>query len=220
MRKIMFVGRSESGKTTIMQAMKGKPITYHKTQYVNNFDVIIDTPGEYAETKQLSGALAVYGCEADIIGLLMSAIEPFSLYPPNVVSVSNREVVGVVTKCDHWAANPELAAEWLRLAGCKKIFFTSAYTGEGIAEILSYLKEPVDVLPWEVAKAEYDKLGFGPGESEKHTLRIQLKGNLQGFYSGDFLYDIMEHNVIMRLLSQAFLRKCPFYYYELNVLCL
>ena len=44
MRKIMFVGRSESGKTTIMQAMKGKPITYHKTQYVNNFDVIIDTP--------------------------------------------------------------------------------------------------------------------------------------------------------------------------------
>ena len=92
MRKIMFVGRSESGKTTIMQAMKGKPITYHKTQYVNNFDVIIDTPGEYAETKQLSGALAVYGCEADIIGLLMSAIEPFSLYPPNVVSVSNRSV--------------------------------------------------------------------------------------------------------------------------------
>ena len=155
-----------------MQAMKGKQITSHKTQYVNNFDVIIDTPGEYAETKQLSGALAVYGCEADIIGLLMSAIEPFSLYPPNVVSVSNREVVGVVTKCDHWAANPELAAEWLRLAGCKKIFFTSAYTGEGIAEILSYLKEPVDVLPWEVAKAEYDKLGFGPGESEKHTLRI------------------------------------------------
>ena len=67
MRKIMFVGRSESGKTTIMQAMKGKPITYHKTQYVNNFDVIIDTPGEYAETKQLSGALAVYGCEADVI---------------------------------------------------------------------------------------------------------------------------------------------------------
>ena len=51
MRKIMFVGRSESGKTTIMQAMKGEKITYHKTQYVNHYDVIIDTPGEYAETK-------------------------------------------------------------------------------------------------------------------------------------------------------------------------
>ena len=196
MRKIMFVGRSESGKTTIMQAMKGKPITYHKTQYVNNFDVIIDTPGEYAETKQLS-VFQGQNKMRSVLTMTRSHFyyiiieigfkkalplpffvqfpedsEPFSLYPPNVVSVSNREVVGVVTKCDHWAANPELAAEWLRLAGCKKIFFTSAYTGEGIAEILSYLKEPVDVLPWEVAKAEYDKLGFGPGESEKHTLRI------------------------------------------------
>lgn len=173
MRKIMFIGRSESGKTTIMQAMKGEKITYHKTQYINHYDVVIDTPGEYAETKELAGALGVYGCEADIIGLLMSAIEPFSLYPPNVVSVSNREVVGVVTKIDHWAADPEQAAEWLRIAGCKKIFFTSAYTGEGIPDILEYLKEPIDVLPWEVAKAEYDKLGYGPGESAKVTHALE-----------------------------------------------
>lgn len=117
MRKIMFVGRSESGKTTIMQAMKGKPITYHKTQYVNNFDVIIDTPGEYAETKQLSGALAVYGCEADVIGLLMSAIEPFSLYPPNIVSVSNREVVGVVTEVRSLGSDPGISS--LKAAPCR-----------------------------------------------------------------------------------------------------
>ena len=45
MRKIMFIGRSESGKTTLTQAMKGKKIVYHKTQYVNHYDVIIDTPG-------------------------------------------------------------------------------------------------------------------------------------------------------------------------------
>ena len=41
MRKIMFVGRSESGKTTLTQAMKGKKIIYHKTQYVNHYDVIL-----------------------------------------------------------------------------------------------------------------------------------------------------------------------------------
>ena len=60
MRKIMFIGRSEAGKTTLSQAMKGKTITYHKTQYVNNFDVIVDTPGEYAQTKGLGHALALY----------------------------------------------------------------------------------------------------------------------------------------------------------------
>jgi ethanolamine utilization protein EutP len=167
MRKIMFVGRSESGKTTLTQAMKGKKIIYHKTQYVNHYDVIIDTPGEYAETKRLAGSLAVYGAESDVVGLLISATEPFSLYPPNCCAQSNREVVGIVTKCDHWAGDPEMAAEWLRIAGCKKIFFTSAFTGEGIADIISYLKEEHEVLPWEVVKAQYDQLGFGEGNSDE-----------------------------------------------------
>ena len=48
MKKIMLVGRSGAGKTTLTQAMKGRKTTYHKTQYINNYDVIIDTPGEYA----------------------------------------------------------------------------------------------------------------------------------------------------------------------------
>ena len=60
MKKIVLVGRSECGKTTLTQALKGEKIHYHKTQYVNNFDVIIDTPGEYAQTKHRGYALALY----------------------------------------------------------------------------------------------------------------------------------------------------------------
>ena len=168
----MFIGRSEAGKTTLTQAMRGDTITYYKTQYVNHYDVIIDTPGEYLQTKNLISALAVFPAEADVIGLLLDATEPFSLYSPNLTPVCNREVVGIVTKIDHWAAEPELAAEWLRIAGCKKIFYTSAFTGEGIADILSYLKEERDVLPWDQAKAQYDEIGFGAGESEKDEERI------------------------------------------------
>ena len=151
------MGRSEAGKTTLTQALKGETITYHKTQYVNNYDVIIDTPGEYAETKNLGGALALYSYEADVVGLLLSAIEPYSLYPPNVTCMCNREVIGIVTKIEHRLADPEQAAEWLRLAGCEKVFFVSAYTGEGVAERLEYRKEDGDVLPWEDAKAMDDK---------------------------------------------------------------
>lgn len=172
MRKIMFIGRSEAGKTTLTQAMKGNTITYHKTQYVNHYDVIIDTPGEYLQSKNLISALAVFTAEADVIGLLMDATEPFSLYSPNLTPVCNREVVGVVTKIDHWAAQPAQAAPWLELAGCKKIFYTSAYTGEGIADILSYLKEERDTLPWEEVKSKYDELGFGAGEDAKDQNRF------------------------------------------------
>ena len=156
MRKIIFMGQSEAGKTSLTQAMRGETVTYHKTQYVNCYDVIIDTPGEYAETARVAHALATYSYEADIVRLLISAIEPYSLYPPCITALANREVVGIVTKIDHRLANPRRAAEWLKLAGCRKIFYISSYTGEGIPELLEYLKEEGDVLPWEKAKEQQD----------------------------------------------------------------
>ncbi|MBQ2670246.1 MAG: ethanolamine utilization protein EutP, partial [Clostridia bacterium] len=79
MKKIILVGRSECGKTTLTQALKHEKIHYHKTQYVNRFDVIIDTPGEYIQTKNLGSASAMYPFEADVVGMLISAREPYSL---------------------------------------------------------------------------------------------------------------------------------------------
>jgi ethanolamine utilization protein EutP len=152
MKKIILMGRSEAGKTTLTQALKGEKITYKKTQYVNYFDVIIDTPGEYIQTARLGRALALYSYEADIVGLLLAANEPYSLYPPNITCMVNREVVGIVTKIDKSDGNPERAARWLGLAGCRKIFYVNSKTSEGVADILEYLKEPGDVMPWEKAE--------------------------------------------------------------------
>ena len=145
MRKLILMGRSESGKSTLIQALRHEEIHYHKTQYIDYSESIIDTPGEYIEEKQLGGALAVYSCEADVIGILISATEPFSLFPPNVAAMCTRPVIGIVTKCDHDDAVPKRAEGWLRLCGCKRIFFTSSYNNDGIQEILDYLaleKEP------------------------------------------------------------------------------
>lgn len=149
MKKIIFIGRSECGKTSLKQAMRGEKISYQKTQYVNHFDVIIDTPGEYIETKMLGGALALYSYEADVVGLLLSATEPYSLYSPNITCMANREVIGIVTKIDRADANPDRAEAWLRLAGCKTVYKVSSYTGEGIWQILDHLKEEGDKMPWE-----------------------------------------------------------------------
>ncbi len=149
MKKIILMGRSECGKTTLTQALKGECITYHKTQYINYFDVIIDTPGEYIQTKNLGYALALYAYEADIVGLLLSATEPYSLYPPNITCMVNREVVGIVTKINEKNADIERAGRWLRLTGCKKIFFVDSKRQEGIPEILEYLREEGDIMPWE-----------------------------------------------------------------------
>ena len=141
MKKIILIGRSGAGKTTLTQALKGEEIKYHKTQYVNYFECIIDTPGEYAQTHELGYALALYSYEADVVGLLLSATEPYSLYPPNITCMVNREVVGIVTQINEPKADPERAARWLRLSGCKKIFYVDSTVGTGVPDILSYLRE-------------------------------------------------------------------------------
>ncbi len=141
MKKIILMGRSECGKTTLTQALRGEQINYQKTQYMNHYDLIIDTPGEYAENKVLAGALALYAYEADVVGLLLSATEQYSLYSPNITSLVNREVIGIVTQIDQPDANTARAMEWLKLTGCKKIFLVSACTGEGIDKLLNYLNE-------------------------------------------------------------------------------
>ena len=149
MKKIILMGRSESGKTTLTQALKGEHIKYHKTQYINYFDVIIDTPGEYIQTKQLGYALALYAYEADIVGLLLAATEPYSLYPPNITCMVNREVIGIVTKINEKNGDVGRAERWLRLTGCRKIFFVDSKKQEGIPELLEYLREEGDRIPWE-----------------------------------------------------------------------
>ena len=126
MKKIVLMGRSEAGKTTLTQALK-----------------------EYAQTKNLGHALALYTYEADVVGLLVSAIEPYCLYPPCITNMCNREVIGIVTKIHHPEADVARAEGWLRLAGCKTVFYVDSKTGEGVAEILEHLREPGDILPWE-----------------------------------------------------------------------
>ena len=143
MKRIILIGRSEAGKTTLTQALRGENIHYAKTQAVG-YDpsgIVVDTPGEYIQTKHLGGALAIYSYEADVVGLLISATEPFSLFGPNIVSMATRDVIGIVTKIDHPDANIPLADRWLEICGCKKIFHVDSTHSVGVSEILDYLRQ-------------------------------------------------------------------------------
>ena len=141
MKKLILMGRSESGKTTLTQVLRGEDISYDKTQYIKFENELIDTPGEYAQTQHLGRALALYSYEADMVGLLISATEPYSLFPPCITCMVNREVIGIVTKSQQQGANPERAENWLRLSGCKKVFKIDSVTGFGVNELIEYLNK-------------------------------------------------------------------------------
>ena len=144
MKKLILMGRVAAGKTTLTQALKGEQLHYCKTQYISYTDTIIDTPGEYTEVARLGAALALYSYEADIVGLVISANEPFTVFPPCITCLVNREVIGIVTGVDKPDADTAQAVRWLELSGCRKIFPVSSYTGEGLEDIIAYLREDSD----------------------------------------------------------------------------
>ena len=135
------MGRSEAGKTTLTQALRGEEIHYYKTQDVHYYESVIDTPGEYAQSRRLGKALALYTYEADIVGLLIASDYPYNPFPPCCTSSCNREVIGLVTGIDKPEGDPDRVEGWLRLAGCKTVFRISSYTGQGLREVIEYLDD-------------------------------------------------------------------------------
>lgn len=139
MKKLILMGRVAAGKTTLTQALKGEQLHYCKTQYIDYMDTIIDTPGEYMQVHGLGAALAVYSYEADVVGVVISANEPYCVFPPNIACMVNREVIGIITGIDKPDANIPLAEQWMENIGCKTVFHISSHTGEGLNAIIDYL---------------------------------------------------------------------------------
>ena len=139
MKKTLLVGRHGVGKTTLKQVLRGEDIHYVKTQYMDYGDWLLDSPGEYAEVHGLGAALAIYAYEADVVALLISADDDYSLFPPNITCMVNRDVIGIVTKIDK--CSPERAERWLRLSGCKEIFPIDTHTGLGVDKLRAYLRK-------------------------------------------------------------------------------
>ena len=50
-KRIILIGRTGCGKTTLMQAVEQTDIVYRKTQTVCHHLHFIDTPGEYLENR-------------------------------------------------------------------------------------------------------------------------------------------------------------------------
>ena len=139
MKRTLLVGRHGVGKTTLKQALLGEEIRYEKTQYMQYGDWLIDSPGEYAEVHGLGAALAIYSYEADVVALLIAADDDYSLFPPACAAMINRDVIGVVTKTTKESAKK--AENWLRLAGCERIFLIDSHTGEGVDKLKAYLRK-------------------------------------------------------------------------------
>ncbi len=49
MKRLMFIGPSQCGKTSLTQSLRGEALHYKKTRAIEWSPMAIDTPGEYGE---------------------------------------------------------------------------------------------------------------------------------------------------------------------------
>lgn len=137
--RLMMIGASAAGKTTLIQRLSDEEIKYDKTQaveYVGNF---IDTPGEYMQQRGYWGSLTVTSSDAEIIALVHDSTSEDCWFSGGTASKFEKPVVGIITKIDSKDSNPKQSRSYLELAGCREIFEVSSYTGEGIPELVAGL---------------------------------------------------------------------------------
>ena len=141
MKRLMLIGQSQSGKTTLVQCLKEQPLQYHKTQALDFGELAIATPGEDLENRCLYSALITTSYDADVVALVQSASPDGSRFAPRFASAFNKPVIGIITKADQ-SPDPqqlERACQHLDQAGATPLFITSSLTGKGIAALRAFL---------------------------------------------------------------------------------
>nr|WP_254263124.1 EutP/PduV family microcompartment system protein [Lactobacillus helveticus] len=96
----MFIGAIGCGKTPFIQKLNELQMTYNKTQTIEFYNNVIDTPGEYVEHRAMYSNLMTTAIEADVIVLMQSATDPRIVLPTGFSTMFTKETIGVVTKTD------------------------------------------------------------------------------------------------------------------------
>lgn len=141
-KKIILIGRTRAGKTTLCQYINQEDLIYNKTQTVQFVNgSMIDTPGEYLERSNYRGALMVTSAEADVVIFVQDATENGTMFPPAYAGSFAKPSIGIITKCDIASQNQlEEAVKHLNMAGVKEIFVTSSVKGIGFDKLFEYLE--------------------------------------------------------------------------------
>ena len=143
-KRVILIGRSTAGKTTLCQYITEEDLHYYKTQTVHVInETLIDTPGEYLESRMFRGALNTTAADADIIVLVQDATEGGTMFWPAYSTMFPKPCIGVVTKSDIATEKQiDTAKKYLTMAGARELFVTSSVAGTGFDDFLAYIGYP------------------------------------------------------------------------------
>lgn len=139
MKKMILVGKQGAGKTTLIQKLMQMDLKYKKTQSIEYYPDIIDTPGEYLENPRFYNAIITLSFDASFVALVHDSTSSDNYFPPGFGKMFNKKVIGIVTKVESENSDPKRSENWLKIAGAEEIYKVSAYANEGIEQITTLL---------------------------------------------------------------------------------
>lgn len=139
-KRMMIVGPTQSGKSTLANSLNDSTRPLKKTQDVIYGENSMDTPGSYIENPSMYKYLIATAQTASHVLMLIDQSRLVEVYPPGFAKSFNCPVIGVITKADLAPKNAELSVRQLKRIGIREPFFwISLEDNTGVETLKQYL---------------------------------------------------------------------------------
>lgn len=139
-KRIMVVGPTQAGKSTLTNMLNDSARLLKKTQDVIYGKNTIDTPGSYIENASMYKYLIATAQAASHVLILVDQSRPIEVYPPSFAKSFTCPVIGVITKTDLAPENTNLCIEQLKRIGIYEPYFRiSLQDSAGVKALKDYL---------------------------------------------------------------------------------
>jgi ethanolamine utilization protein EutP len=144
-KRIMVIGPTNCGKTTLVNALNDSDVPRRKTQNIIYGKNTIDVPGSYIENSWMYKYIISAVQDASHVLILIDQSNCADVYSPGFAKVFRCPVIGVITKMDVKIENEDLCIRQLKKIGVTEPYFKiSIPTGKGINELKEFLFEKKD----------------------------------------------------------------------------
>jgi len=139
-KRVMVIGPTNCGKTTLVNALNDYDGPLRKTQDIIYGKKTIDVPGSYIENTWMYKHIIAAAQDASHVLILMDQSRCINKYPPGFAMVFRCPVIGVITKTDFMPENQELCIKYLKQIGVQPPYYKVSFTnGEDAAALKKLL---------------------------------------------------------------------------------
>ncbi|ODA39609.1 EutP/PduV family microcompartment system protein [Desulfosporosinus sp. BG] len=146
-KRVMVVGPTQSGKSTLTNVLNDSARPLRKTQDVIYGKNTIDTPGSYIENASMYKYLIATAQTASHLLILVDQSRLVEVYPPGFAKLFTCPVIGVITKIDLAPKNVNLCIQQLKRVGIiEPYFYISLKDNSGVEALQRHLREEQETI--------------------------------------------------------------------------